>query len=62
MRRKIRAKRRLLDITQEKMARDLGVSAQTINNVERGRGMSLKLAKKISEYLNLTMDEVLEEE
>lgn len=52
-----------LDLSQEDLAKTVGVSRQTIINIEKGRGNpSLDLCKKICKKLNKTLDELFGEE
>jgi len=40
------------DRTQEEVARQIGISRSAYSNIENGRGLSVKLAKKIGNALN----------
>ena len=40
------------DLTQEQLAKELGVSRQTINGIEKGRPPSAELMLKISAFFN----------
>lgn len=40
------------DLTQEQLAKELGVSRQTINELEKGRPPSAELLLKISTFFN----------
>jgi putative transcriptional regulator len=40
------------DLTQEQLANELGVSRQTINELEKGRPPSAELLLKISSFFN----------
>ena len=56
---KIKVLRAEKEITQEKLAEDIGVSRGTILEIERGTfNPSLKLAFKISNYFGKSVDEV----
>lgn len=58
---KIKVLRAEKDITQEKLAQDIGVSRGTILEIERGTfNPSLKLAFKISDYFGKNINEVFE--
>lgn len=47
------------DITQEELAREVGVTRQTINALERGRyDPSLELAFKLAEYFECTVEDL----
>jgi len=47
------------DMTQEDLARKVGVRRETISFLERGRyNPSLKLAHDVAKVLNTTMDEL----
>ena len=41
------------DLTQEQLAAKLGVSRQTINELEKGRAPSAELLLKISSFFNM---------
>ena len=48
-------------ITQETIARAVGVSRQSINSIERGRYIpSLPLALKFSKYFNVPVDNLFQ--
>lgn len=58
---KIKVLRAERDITQEKLAQDIGVSRGTILEIERGTfNPSLKLAFKISDYFGKDINEVFQ--
>jgi len=58
---KIKVLRAERDITQEKLAHDIGVSRGTILEIERGTfNPSLKLAFKISDYFGKNINEVFQ--
>ncbi len=47
------------DITQEELARAVGVSRQTINAIEKGKYLpSLPLAFKISAYFGVKIEDI----
>lgn len=56
---KIKKYRQLKGITQSKMAQELNITSDYLSMLERGvRTPSLKLAMKISIYLNSSLDEI----
>jgi putative transcriptional regulator len=58
---KIKVLRAEKNITQEKLAEDIGVSRGTILEIEKGTfNPSLKLAFRISEYFGKKIDDVFE--
>ena len=59
MKNKIETIRKEKGIRQEELARDLGVSRQTISSLETGRyNPSIFLAYKIARYFEMTIEEV----
>lgn len=55
----IKVERAILDITQEKLAQQIGVSRQTINSIEKNRYVpSTILALRISALFNKTVNEI----
>ena len=47
------------DITQTKMAKDLGISRRAISKIEKGeQNPSLDMAYRIALYLNLSIHEI----
>jgi putative transcriptional regulator len=40
------------DLTQEQLAKELGVSRQTVNELEKGRPPSAELLLKVSSFFN----------
>ncbi|TXK92009.1 helix-turn-helix transcriptional regulator, partial [Parageobacillus sp. SY1] len=57
--RRIRAFRKLKGYTQEKLAKDLGVSVSILGEVERGNRLpSEQLIEKIAERLNISEEEL----
>jgi putative transcriptional regulator len=55
----IRMHRARLDLTQEQLARAIGVSRQTIHAVERGKAEpSVMLALKMADIFGLSVDEL----
>ena len=56
---KLREVRAQLNITQEKLAKKVGVSRQTINYIERGKYKpTVILALKIAKVLNKNVEEI----
>ncbi|MCC6816548.1 MAG: helix-turn-helix transcriptional regulator [Saprospiraceae bacterium] len=61
MKNKIRIERAIMNITQEELAKRVGVSRQTINAIEAERYVpSTVLAIKISRIFSKTVEEVFE--
>ena len=59
MKNRIESIRKEKGIRQEELARDLGVSRQTISSLETGRhNPSIFLAYKIARYFGMTIEEV----
>lgn len=59
MKNQIKVLRAAKDITQEQLAKDLEVTRQTINSIEKGRyDPSLTLAFKISDYFEKSIEEI----
>ena len=59
----IKSARAKLDLSQEDLAKAVGVSRQTIVSIEKGGGNpSLDLCRKICKKLNKTLDELFGEE
>ena len=55
----IRVERAILDITQEELAEQIGVSRQTINSIEKSRYVpSTILALRISALFKKTVNEI----
>ena len=55
----IKVERAKLDITQEKLAQQIGVSRQTINSIEKNRYVpSTILALRIAALFNKTVNEI----
>lgn len=51
--------RKNMGLSQEDLAKDLGVSRQTISSIERGRyNPSLELAFTISNYFKTTIEDI----
>ncbi len=58
MENRLRVLRAEKNITQEELAKSLGVTRQTIHAIENGKySPSLELAFKISRYFNVTIEE-----
>lgn len=61
MRNKIKIERAIKDITQDELAKLIGVSRQTINSIEKNRYVpSTVLALKISKVFGKTVNEIFE--
>ncbi len=59
MKNTVRVERAVKDITQQELARAVGVSRQTINSIESGKYVpSAVLALKISRYFGKPTDEI----
>jgi transcriptional regulator with XRE-family HTH domain len=57
--RRIRAFRKLKGYTQERLAKDLGVSVSVLGEIERGNRLpSEQLIKQIAERLNISVEEL----
>lgn len=58
MKNRLKVERAILDITQEELAKKIGVSRQTINSIEKNRYVpSTELALKLSKVFNKTVNE-----
>ena len=58
MKNKIKIERAILDITQDQLAKKIGVSRQTINSIEKNRYVpSTVLALKLSALFNKPVNE-----
>ena len=58
MKNRIKIERAILDITQDDLAKKIGVSRQTINSIEKGRYVpSTVLALKLSIVFNKPVNE-----
>ena len=65
MRNRLKVERAELDITQEELAKRIGVSRQTINSIEKNRYVpSTVLALKLSKIFNKSVNDffILEDE
>lgn len=57
--RRIRAFRKLKGFTQEKLARDLGVSVSVLGDIERGNRMpSSEFLQLVAKQLNVSLEEL----
>ncbi|MGB1240911.1 MAG: helix-turn-helix transcriptional regulator [Chitinophagales bacterium] len=65
MKNRLKIERAILNLTQEELAKKMGVSRQTINSIEKNRYVpSTILALKLSKIFDKTVNEIftLEEE
>jgi putative transcriptional regulator len=61
MRNTIKVQRAILDLTQEELAKEIGVSRQTINSIEKNRYVpSTVLALKLSKLFNQPVNDFFE--
>ena len=61
MRNKLKVERAILDLTQEDLAKKIGVSRQTINSIEKNRYVpSTILALKLSKVFGKSVNEIFE--
>ena len=61
MKNRLKVERAILDITQEGLAKKIGVSRQTINSIEKNRYIpSTVLALKMSKLFNKTVNDIFE--
>ncbi len=59
MKNNLKVERAIKNITQEELARQIGVTRQAINSVELGKYVpSTILALKLSRYFNKTVNEI----
>ena len=59
MKNRIRMYRAMHEVTQDTLARDLGVTRQTVLAIEKGKyDPSLLLAYKIAKYFGVPIDEI----
>ncbi|MCK5171684.1 MAG: helix-turn-helix transcriptional regulator [Bacteroidales bacterium] len=59
MKNTLKIERAILDITQEELAKKIGVSRQTINSIEKNRYVpSTILSLKISELFNKKVNDI----
>jgi len=56
----LRKKRNLARLTQEKLAKKIGISRQTLNAIEAGRSIpSLKLAEKLADFFQVELNNLI---
>ncbi len=61
MKNRLKIERAILDLTQEDLAKKIGVSRQTINSIEKNRYVpSTLLALKLSAIFRKTVNELFE--
>ena len=61
MKNTLKVQRAILDITQDDLAKEIGVSRQTINSIEKNRYVpSTVLALKLSKLFNQPVNEFFE--
>ena len=61
MKNKIKIQRAIYDLTQEDLAKKIGVSRQTINTMESGKYVpSTVLALKLAKELKITVEELFQ--
>ena len=61
MKNRLKVERAILDITQEDLAKKMGVSRQTINSIEKSRYVpSTVLALKLSKIFDKPVNEIFE--
>ncbi len=59
MKNKLKVYRAMNDLTQEKLANELGITRQTIISIEKDKyDPSLVLAFKIAEFFNVNIEEI----
>lgn len=52
--------RKINNISQERLANDLGYSKQAVSNWEQSKNLpSVEVMKKLAEYFNVTIDELI---
>lgn len=58
MKNTLKVQRAILDLTQDELAKSIGVSRQTINSIEKNRYVpSTVLALKLSKVFNISVNE-----
>lgn len=58
MKNRLKVERAILDLTQEELAKKIGVSRQTINSIEKNRYVpSTELALKLSKVFSKSVNE-----
>lgn len=61
MKNRLKVERAILDLTQEDLAKKIGVSRQTINSIEKNRYVpSTLLALKLSRVFGKSVNEIFE--
>ena len=61
MKNSLKIERAIFDITQDELAKRIGVSRQTINSIEKNRYVpSTILSLKISEHFNKKVNDIFE--
>lgn len=61
MKNKLKIHRAVFDLTQDDLAKKIGVSRQTINSIESAKYIpSTVLALKLARELNITVDELFQ--
>lgn len=61
MKNRLKIERAILDITQEELAKKIGVSRQTINSIEKNRYIpSTVLSLKMSKLFNKPVNDIFE--
>jgi len=61
MKNRLKIERAILDLTQEELAKEIGVSRQTINSIEKNRYVpSTVLALKLSKVFGKSVNEFFE--
>ena len=61
MKNRIKIERAILNLTQEDLAKKIGVSRQTINSIEKNRYVpSTILALKLAQTFNKTVNDIFE--
>ena len=61
MKNNIKVQRAILNITQEELAKRIGVSRQTVNALEAGKyAPSTVLALKMSKYFKMNVEEIVQ--
>lgn len=61
MKNRVKVERAILNLTQEDLAKKIGVSRQTISSIEKNRYIpSTLLALKMSRLFNKTVNEIFE--
>jgi putative transcriptional regulator len=59
MKTKLKVYRAMHDLTQEELAREIGITRQTIIAIEKGKyNPSLELAFKIARYFEVTIEDI----